>query len=124
LIENIKMNEHIKNHPHQHSEACGHTQIMHQGHIDFLHQDHLHHRHEDHWDQCVIEVSDKNPDECREMECGCTHNEDCGHEKIPHGDHMDYLVNGRLHHVHDGHCDDHGPVEVLKTQHNGSAATA
>jgi hypothetical protein len=25
---------------------------------------------------------------------------------------MDYLVNGRLHHVHGNHCDDHGPVEV------------
>jgi hypothetical protein len=26
---------------------------------------------------------------------------------------VDYLVDGRLHHVHDGHCDDHGPVTVL-----------
>jgi hypothetical protein len=22
-------------------------------------------------------------------------------------------VDGRLHHVHDGHCDDHGPIELL-----------
>jgi hypothetical protein len=26
---------------------------------------------------------------------------------------MDYLVNGRLHHVHNGHCEDHGPVEIV-----------
>jgi hypothetical protein len=24
---------------------------------------------------------------------------------------VDYLVDGHLHHAHDGHCDDHGPVE-------------
>jgi hypothetical protein len=26
---------------------------------------------------------------------------------------MDYLVNGRLHHVHGDHCDDHGQVELI-----------
>jgi hypothetical protein len=30
---------------------------------------------------------------------------------VPHGDHVDYLVNGRLHHQHGNHCDDHGPLE-------------
>ncbi len=34
----------------------------------------------------------------------------CGHAAVPHGDHVDYLVDGHLHHAHDGHCDDHGPV--------------
>jgi hypothetical protein len=29
---------------------------------------------------------------------------------VPHGDHIDYLVNGRLHHPHGNHCDDHGPL--------------
>jgi hypothetical protein len=38
---------------------------------------------------------------------------DCGHEQVPHGDHMDFLVNGHLHHKHGDHCDDHGPVTVL-----------
>jgi hypothetical protein len=32
---------------------------------------------------------------------------------VPHGDHVDYLVNGHLHHAHGDHCDDHGPVEVV-----------
>jgi hypothetical protein len=32
--------------------------------------------------------------------------------KRPHGDHLDYLVNGRLHHPHGDHCDDHGPVQL------------
>jgi hypothetical protein len=31
---------------------------------------------------------------------------------VPHGDHVDYLVDGRLHHPHDSHCDDHGPVAL------------
>jgi hypothetical protein len=30
----------------------------------------------------------------------------------PHGDHVDYLVAGRLHHPHGDHCDDHGPLIV------------
>ena len=36
------------------------------------------------------------------------HGPDCGHEAIAHGDHVDYLVDGHLHHPHDDHCDDHG----------------
>lgn len=57
--------------------------------------------------------------ECRaDSDVGChgvahVHGENCGHEAIPHGDHVDYLVNGRLHHPHGDHCDDHGPVEVV-----------
>jgi hypothetical protein len=26
---------------------------------------------------------------------------------------VDYLVDGHLHHPHNGHCDNHGPVTVL-----------
>jgi hypothetical protein len=31
---------------------------------------------------------------------------------VPHGDHVDYLVDGKLHHPHDDHCDDHGSLTV------------
>jgi hypothetical protein len=31
---------------------------------------------------------------------------------VPHGDHVDYLVHGHLHHVHGDHCDDHGKVQL------------
>jgi UDP-2,3-diacylglucosamine pyrophosphatase LpxH len=40
------------------------------------------------------------------------HGPDCGHPAVPHGDHVDYLVAGHLHHPHGTHCDDHGPVVV------------
>ena len=40
------------------------------------------------------------------------HGPNCGHEAVPHGDHVDYLVDGHLHHPHNGHCDNHGPVAV------------
>lgn len=102
-----------ENHQHQHSIACGHTKIRHGNHIDYLHNGHLHHEHQGHWDECKIEVSETNPDICKPIDCGCNHDEDCGHEMVPHGGHYDYLVNGRLHHVHNGHCDDHGPVELI-----------
>jgi hypothetical protein len=29
---------------------------------------------------------------------------------VPHGDHVDYLVHGHLHHPHGTHCDDHGKL--------------
>jgi UDP-2,3-diacylglucosamine pyrophosphatase LpxH len=32
---------------------------------------------------------------------------------VPHGDHVDYLVDGHLHHPHGDHCDDHGPVKLV-----------
>ena len=36
-----------------------------------------------------------------------THGPDCGHIAIVHGDHVDYLHDGALHHPHKGHCDEH-----------------
>ena len=106
-------------HTHQHGPGCGHTAIVHEGHVDYLHDGHLHHVQPD---GTVVEhtiaVSNTNPG-------GCTgklhhrnhqHGPDCGHEAIPHGDHTDYLADGHLHHPHEGHCDDHGPVEDAGTQ--------
>jgi hypothetical protein len=99
--------------PAWHSNACGHTKIRHGDHTDYLHHGHLHHEHEGHWDECRIEVTATNPAACKPVACGCDHGEDCGHELVPHGDHVDYLVNGRLHHVHGDRCDDHGPVAII-----------
>jgi hypothetical protein len=31
---------------------------------------------------------------------------------VPHGEHIDYLVDGHLHYPHGDHCDDHGPVTL------------
>jgi len=42
------------------------------------------------------------------------HGPDCGHTAVRHGDHVDYLVGGHLHHSHGDHCDDYGPVDVVK----------
>ncbi|ANU11218.1 hypothetical protein BBH88_13400 [Planococcus antarcticus DSM 14505] len=102
-----------EHHSHQHNLSCGHTKIKHEDHIDYVHNGHLHHEHEGHRDECRISVTDTNPDVCAPMNCGCRNDNDCGHELVPHGDHVDYLVNDRLHQVHDGHCDDHGPVELV-----------
>jgi len=41
------------------------------------------------------------------------HSSVCGHMRIIHGDHIDYIVDGYLHHPHKTHCDNHGPVEIL-----------
>ena len=38
------------------------------------------------------------------------HGISCEHPRVPHGDHVDYLVDRHLHHPHGLHCDDHGPL--------------
>jgi hypothetical protein len=105
-------------HDHDHGPGCGHTAVRHDGHTDYLHDGCLHHPHGDHVHEHVIAVSERNPDGCRQddhqgHQSGHRHGPGCGHEAVPHGDHTDYLVDGRLHHPHGEHCDDHGPVEVV-----------
>jgi hypothetical protein len=106
-------------HDHVHGVTCGHTAIMHGGHTDYLHDGHLHHAHGGHVDEHIITVDATNPVACTPS-CVCVghapgfhHGPGCGHDAIPHGDHVDYIVHGHLHHVHDGHCDDHGPVHAV-----------
>ncbi len=107
-------------HTHEHDEACGHTAIKHDGHTDFLHDGHLHHPHEGHVDEQTLEVSAANPADCTEghacngHDAQHSHGAGCGHEAVPHGNHTDYLVDGHLHHPHNGHCDNHGNVEVVQ----------
>lgn len=66
-----------------------------------------------------VEVTERNPDRCslehraRGHESTHQHGPGCGHEAVPHGNHIDYLVDGRLHHPHGDHCDDHGPLSVV-----------
>jgi hypothetical protein len=105
--------KHHADHAHKHGPKCGHTAVRHDGHVDYLHDGHLHHMHEDHVDEHVIAVNATNPVNCTpEVHCSHAHGPNCGHEEVPHGDHVDYLVNGRLHHPHGDHCDDHGPVQL------------
>ena len=47
---------------------------------------------------------------CVGHEAGHAHGPGCGHEAVPHGNHVDYHVSGHLHHPHGDHCDDHGPL--------------
>ena len=108
------------NHEHQHGSGCGHTAIKHGDHLDYLHDGHLHHQNGDVVEEHVLEVNSVNPASCTGGHT-CTghdadhvHGPDCGHEAIPHGDHICYLVDGHLHYPHDGHCDNHGPVEIVK----------
>jgi hypothetical protein len=107
-------------HSHQHGFACGHVAIIHAGHTDYLQEGHLQHPHLDHVDEHVIDVSATNPErctvthECVGHEKAHIHGPDCGHERVPHRNHFDYLVDGQLHHPHGNHCDDHGPVTVRR----------
>ena len=100
-------------HSHVHSADCGHVAIRHASHVDYLHDGHMHHIHGDHVDDHAIPVSKSNLEGCTAQLSDHQHGQDCGHFRIPHGDHHDYVVDSRLHRSHDGHCDDHGVVEVV-----------
>lgn len=105
-------------HDHTHGPDCGHPAVRHADHVDYVHDGHLHRAHGDHVDECAVAVDATNPDACTPSHaCGGhpgdhVHGPDCGHPRVPHGDHTDYLVDGHLHHVHDGHCDHHGPLQA------------
>lgn len=106
------------NHSHTHGANCGHVAVHHDGHVDYLHDGHLHHQAGASVEEHVIPVSDANPSRCTPSHaCGGhdaahVHGPNCGHAAVPHGDHIDYLVNGHLHHAHAGHCDDHGALAI------------
>jgi hypothetical protein len=101
-------------HAHKHGASCGHHAITHDGHTDYLHEGHLHHMHSDHVDEHTLSESATNscactPDhKCGHHESSHRHGPTCGHEAIPHADHVDYLVNGHLHRPCNKHCDNHG----------------
>ncbi len=95
--------------------------IRHGDHVDYLQHGHLRQMRQDGtMDEHTVPISDVNPEGCSPISSGSSghasdhiHGPDCGHEAVPHGGHMDFLVDGRLHHPHGDHCDDHGPVDVV-----------
>jgi hypothetical protein len=112
----MSCNKHDDHGGHTHGPGCGHNAISHDGHTDYLHEGHLHHVHADHVDEHQLAVGTSNPSTCTSGHActahasGHTHGSQCGHEAVPHGDHLDYLVAGHLHHAHAGHCDNHGRI--------------
>lgn len=110
------MSVHHGQHEHVHGPSCGHKAIKHGDHVDYVHDGHLHRASGADVHECRIEIDAKNKDACTPAHTcgghakGHAHGPGCGHEEVPHGDHVDYLVDGHLHHAHAGHCDDHGPL--------------
>ncbi|PWU18406.1 MAG: hypothetical protein C5B49_07215 [Bdellovibrio sp.] len=97
---------------HQHGPQCGHKKIPHGNHTDYLNDEGL-------LDcangQHPVAISENNPDKCKPLASSKhVHDDGCGHAKVMHGNHLDYLVDGRLEHPHGDHIDDHGQLEVEK----------
>jgi hypothetical protein len=116
------MTEHVPHldHAHVHGTGCGHVAVRHGDHVDYLHDGHLHATHGDHVDDHAIAIDATNPATCT-VGHACNghaprhvHGAGCGHPAVPHGDHVDYLVDGHLHHLHAGHCDDHGALQPAR----------
>lgn len=103
---------------HSHGKDCGHVALEHAGHVDYLHDGHLHSAHGGHYDEHALEVSSTNPvaEELATMVTTDDHmhgHDGEEHAAVQHGDHMDYIHDGRLHFVHGDHMDDHGPVKLV-----------
>jgi hypothetical protein len=85
-----------KHHPHQHGPNCGHIGIVHEGHVDYLHDGHLHYPNGNVVEEHSLAVNAMNPatctpkHACANHEKGHKHGPACGHEAVPHGDHIDY----------------------------------
>ena len=101
-----------------HAAGDGHLTINHNGHVDHLHDGHLHHVHGDHVIEHVLEVTAANPvseEIVRHVnEGGHVHEKGGAHPRIQHGEHFDYIHNGRLHFMHGDHVDDHGAISIVK----------
>ncbi|MGD0674084.1 MAG: hypothetical protein ABSC94_01615 [Polyangiaceae bacterium] len=103
---------------HTHGPGCGHATIDHRGHTDYLREGHLDHVHGAHVESHSVDVDEMNGAACTPAHaCGAhaanhEHGPTCEHVAVRHGDHVDYAVNGHLHHPCDKHCDDHGPVTI------------
>jgi hypothetical protein len=118
---------------HTHGPGCKHATIGHRDHEDYLRDGKLEHVHAGTIEIHTLEVNDANPALCTPSHAcgghaaGHQHGPTCEHAAVPHGDHVDYVVNGHLHHPCDRHCDDHGPVKMRASTapaHASTAATA
>ncbi|CAN5253775.1 hypothetical protein BH23ACT9_BH23ACT9_22610 [soil metagenome] len=103
-------------HDHAHAPDCGHRRVAHGDHHDYLHDGHLHHVDGSQIAEHVLEVDGDHPADCTPdhvcagHEADHAHGADCGHEAVPHGDHVGFLVEDHLHFPHGDHCDDHGQL--------------
>lgn len=103
---------------HNHGQTCGHQALEHAGHVDYLHDGHLHHGHDGHFDEHTLDVSTANP-EAEELSARVTTDDHAHghageeHISVQHGAHVDFIHDGRLHHLHGDHTDDHGAVKLV-----------
>lgn len=104
-------------HAHAHGDECGHVKVWHADHWDYLHDGHLHALHDEHADEHILGVTAENPNGEAPLDPAlhAAHAhvaEKDEHQMVRHGDHMDFIHDGRLHFVHGDHVDDHGPVTI------------
>lgn len=104
-----------KDHSHEHGNGCGHKAITHDNHVDYLHDDHYHFSHKGHTDEHGYKISSRSAASTQSLEIKHDqhphqHGKNCGHKKVAHEDHFDFIHDGHYHHVHADHVDEHGIV--------------
>lgn len=104
-----------QNHDHVHAKDCGHETVEHHNHLDYLHDGHYHFMHDHHVDDHGFHSSGRSTASTSKLEVkheghSHLHGKNCGHKKVSHGDHSDYLHDGHYHHAHHGQAHDHGII--------------
>jgi hypothetical protein len=92
----------VMSHKHVHGKDCGHKRVVHNGHSDYIHDGEYHRAHEDHVDfhgatNKGRELSSTSH-EHKHKNHAHMHGDKCGHKKVKHDDHWDYLHDGHYHH--------------------------
>ncbi len=103
---------------HMHNDKCGHAAVKHDTHTDYVENGAYHSAHADHFDKHGTAISSNDP-AARNVasdthftvnENGHAHGDKCGHKKVAHADHFDYIHDGQYHSTHADHSDNHGTL--------------
>jgi hypothetical protein len=90
-------------HGHVHDPFCGHPAVDHGDHVDFLHDGHQHHVADDQ----VHDVRGEQPGHVVHAGHMHVHGPSCGHRRVRHGDHDDFVHGLHRHARHEAHYDEH-----------------
>ncbi len=92
---------------HAHAKKCGHESIKHGDHTDYVH-DGQYHQVMNNGKVAIHGTTKDGKGKLASSKHAHQHKQSCGHEKIKHGNHVDYIHDGEYHREHKGHVDLHG----------------
>ncbi len=97
---------------HVHGKSCRHTKIEHDDHVDYVHGNEFH-KEMNNGEYAIHGMSQDLGRKFASTEHTHKHHKNCGHERVKHGMHWDYIHDGNYHWPHKNHVDQHGDTRDL-----------